>query len=115
MNIQDILSQPDGSLKNIVINLDEVELKEKYDLITKVLAKSALDGTVSIVGIEIYEFAKSVFGSQKTLEEANVILNTVKSMDTLDNIKRFLLKFGFKTISVKREGGYYVCTTRHSN
>jgi hypothetical protein len=114
MNIQEILSQPDGSVDNIVINLDQFELKEKYAVIPQILAKCSLGGMVTVVGIEVFEFGKAISESTKSLDEVNQIINAAKSMDTLDNIKRFLLQYNFRTISVKRENGHYVCTARHT-
>lgn len=114
MKVEEILQQPDGSMSNIRVNLDELELNEKYSVIPQLLSKCAIDGTISIIGLEIFQFGKDIVKSSKTLEEINVILNGVKSMDTLDNIKRFLLQFNFQTVSVKRENGYYVCTSRHA-
>ncbi len=114
MNIQEILSQPDGSVDNIVVNLDQFEQKEKYALIPQILAKCSLGGVVTIVGLEVFEFGRAISESTKTLDEINQVINAVKSMDTLDNIKRCLLGYNFRTISVKRDNGHYVCTTRHT-
>ncbi len=114
MKIEDILAQPDGSVSNLRINLDELELTQKYNVIPQLLAKCALNGTVTIIGLEIYQFGKDIVKSNKTLEELNGTINVVKSMDTLDNIKRFLLQFGFQTVSEKRENGFYVYTSRHT-
>ena len=114
MNIQEILSQPDGSLDNITINLDHLEQKEKYAVIPQILTNCSLGGVVTIVGLEVFEFGRAISESTKTLDEVNQIINAVKSMDTLDNIKRFLLQYNFRTISVKRDNGFYVCTTRHT-
>lgn len=114
MKLEEILTQPDGSLNNLRINLDELELGQKYAVLPQLLAKCSINGTVSIIGLEIFQFGKDIVKSNKTLEELNGTINAVHSMDTLDNIKRFLLQFNFKTVSEKRENGYYVCTARHS-
>ncbi len=114
MNVQEILAQPDGSINNITVNLDQLESKEKYNVLKQILAKSAIGGTVTVIGIEVFDFAKSISNSSKTLEEVNSVLNIVKSMDTLDNIKRFLAQFNFKAISSKRDNCHYVFTARHT-
>ena len=114
MNVQEILAQPDGSINNITVNLDQLESKEKYNVLKQILAKSAIGGAVTVIGIEVFDFAKSISNSSKTLEEVNSVLNIVKSMDTLDNIKRFLAQFNFKAISSKRDNCHYVFTARHT-
>jgi hypothetical protein len=113
MNIQEILSQPDGSVNNATVNLDPLELKEKYNVIQQILPKFAIGGTLTIIGIEVFDFARAVSDSSKSIDEINSMIGAVKSMDTLDNIKRFLAQFNFKTISTKRDNCHYVCTTRH--
>ncbi len=114
MKVQDVLQQPDGSIHNIIVNLDELELAQKYSVIPQLLNKCALNGTITITGLEVFQFGKDIVKSSKDLKEINATLNAVKSMDTLDNIRNFLLTHNYKTIAAKRENGHYVCTARYA-
>lgn len=115
MNLEEILSQPNGSIEAISVNLDATPFKEKYDIIVKLLGKLSKTGSITIIGLDVYSFAKAIMYGSSSLEEFNNILFNVKSMDSLDNIKRFLLQNNFKTESCKRDNGHYVCCARAIN
>ncbi len=113
MNLDDILKQPDASIDAIGLNLDIVPFKDKYAVFLKILSKVTKTGSITITGMDLHAFSKAVLYGDKSLEEANQILEHVRSMDSLDNVKRFLLQNNFKTESCKRENGNYVCTARY--
>jgi hypothetical protein len=112
MNLEDVLKEPNASIEAVGLNLDGVPFENKYEMLGKLLQKITKTGSVTITGMDIYSFAKSVTHGDRSMEESNQIIRDVKSMDSLDNIKRFLLQHNFKTESCKREGGVYVCSAR---
>jgi hypothetical protein len=114
MNIDEVLQHPNGSIDNIRINLDTVPSQNRHTVFAQILEKITKTGIVTIVGLDIFSFAKSIVSGARSVEEANQILSTSQSMDTLDNAKRFLLQHNFKMESCKRDNGYYIFTARHS-
>ncbi len=113
MNLEEILKQPDASIDAIGLNLDIVPWKDKHEVFIKILAKITKKGSITVTGIDLHAFAQSVLYGDRSMEEANQILEHVRSMDSMDNVKRFLLQNNFKTESCKRENGHYVCTARY--
>jgi hypothetical protein len=114
MNIEQILAEPNGSIESLNVNLDGLPINEKYDLLPKLLSKLVKGGSITISGQDIYAIAKSILYSKHTILELNSIVANIRSLDTPDNIKRFLLEHNFKTEICKRDNTYYVCTARHS-
>ena len=113
MNIEDILKQPDGSVEALNVNLDIIPLKDKYQILGQLLNKISRTGSITVIGLDIFTFAKFVTAGTRSLVECNDILAQNRSMDTLDNVKRFLLENNYKTETCKRDNGYYICTARY--
>lgn len=113
MTIEDILQQPNASIEVLSVNLDDISLKEKYSTLEQLLQKISPKGAITIIGLDIYDLAKWIHSGSKTLAECNEYIERVKSLDTCDNIKRFLFQHSFHTKSVRRDNGYYILTAEH--
>lgn len=114
MTIEEILAQPDHSVQESFINLDAINYGNRYNVLRQILNKHAIGSTINIGGIDIYSFAEWIIYSKKEIHEINSVIENIKSLDTLDNVKRFLLENHFKTTTFKRDNGQYAITAKHT-
>lgn len=112
--IDDLLKQPDGSIKEIDLGdeLDNVEFEKKYEILTNLLKKISKGGSIRISGIDIAVLGVLINSSLVSIPDVNKFLKT--SVDRMVNVERFLETQGF-LITERRiiENGKYLLSARY--
>lgn len=117
MTIDDILKAPDFSLDEINIGdyLDTISFPQRQETLRKILVKLNPYGQITLSGTDIGTVTSVISKNVINIQDANSILENIKSMETLNDIERFFYQNNFKVIQKNIEGyGKYILSARHS-
>lgn len=114
INPQDIENIIDGSIDVIGLGptLDYVEKRDQ--LLTDIVKKLRYNGTIELVGSDVFDIARGLYVCELNLDDAhNFLYNGRQSCDTLQNVVNTLEELGLK-VNIKRihKFTYYVKATR---
>lgn len=117
MNIDEILKAPDFSLDEINIGdyLDTVSFPQREEALRKILVKLNPYGQITLSGTDIGSLTSVISKNVINVQEANAVLENIKSMAMLSDIERFFYQNNFKVIQKNIEGyGKYFLSARHA-
>lgn len=110
--IKNYLDEVDGSLDNIDLDttLDSISYTEKYDILSKIIAKLRKGGEITITGLDINLFTNLVKNDSIDLLKINEILGSVNSVDSMLQVEKFLIERGLKLVKrrILNDGKYFL-------